>query len=290
MATVKDTQFLADLAEKRAAWVATTRDNGFEDGITSVLAELYPDNAHCLYELLQNAEDAGASKVTFELTRNCLRFVHNGRDFTMEDVDGITGLGVSPEKTDVNQIGKFGVGFKAVFAYTSSPVVESDTYSFKIDNLVVPSLLEQAFSSRERRHTSFSFPFNTERKSASLAFEELSKGLEALTGDTLLFLQNIGAIQWRIEDLKEGKILLSERDLVCRVTQTHRDKKQDRMSEEVSDWLCLREPAKGAERLKIGLAFRLEAFDVEKVVHPASARAGQVAWWTSAYQRVSGFV
>jgi hypothetical protein len=36
------------------------RDNGFEEGLRRLLADLYPDNAHFIYEFLQNAEDAGA--------------------------------------------------------------------------------------------------------------------------------------------------------------------------------------------------------------------------------------
>ena len=56
-----------DLSKKRRAYVESARENGFEEGLMRLLADLYPDNAHFIYELLQNAEDAGAHKVTFVL-------------------------------------------------------------------------------------------------------------------------------------------------------------------------------------------------------------------------------
>ncbi len=34
-------------------------------GIRKTVEELYPDSAHFIYELLQNAEDTGATKVNF---------------------------------------------------------------------------------------------------------------------------------------------------------------------------------------------------------------------------------
>ena len=120
-------------------WVEANRENGFEDGIKHLLADLYPDNAHFIYELLQNAEDARATEVRFILNQGGVDFEHNGdRLFSIEDVAAITSFGASTKKDDPTNIGKFGVGFKAVFAYTSTPEIESGEYHFRIRDLVVP--------------------------------------------------------------------------------------------------------------------------------------------------------
>ena len=37
-------------------------------GIRRIVEDLYPDTAHFIYELLQNAEDTGASEAAFVLT------------------------------------------------------------------------------------------------------------------------------------------------------------------------------------------------------------------------------
>ena len=104
------------------------------------LSALYPDKAHFVFELLQNAEDAKATKVKFELEKENLVFKHNGtKDFNESDINAITNIGDSNK--DENEIGKFGIGFKSVFSYTSSPKIHSKGISFEIQNLVIPFVI-----------------------------------------------------------------------------------------------------------------------------------------------------
>ena len=87
---------LKELRRKRLKWVEANRENDFEEGIGRLLTELYPDNAHFIYELLQNAEDARATEVRFILKEDGVEFEHNGSQlFTLEDVKSITSIGVS---------------------------------------------------------------------------------------------------------------------------------------------------------------------------------------------------
>ena len=111
-------------------------------GIRKLVEELYPDSAHFIYELLQNAEDTGATTARFSLSKTCLVFEHDGRPFEPEDIFGITDIGEGAKASDNNKIGRFGVGFKAVFAYSETPGVWSPTFSFRITDLVLPCALE----------------------------------------------------------------------------------------------------------------------------------------------------
>ena len=129
---------LEELHKKRNEWVQSTKANNFDSGIYNLLTELYPDNAHFIYELLQNAEDAGASEISFILSKSNLTVFHDGRPFNKQDIDGITSIGQGTKANDVNKIGKFGVGFKAVFSYTSTPQIFSGEFNFEIKDLVVP--------------------------------------------------------------------------------------------------------------------------------------------------------
>src|SRR4051812_37014902 len=93
-------------AAGRAIVEAHKQKRGFEEGIRRLLSELYPDNAHFIYELLQNAEDAEASEVEFELCADGLEARHNGsRSFSLEDIDSIANIGDSTKKDDETQIG-----------------------------------------------------------------------------------------------------------------------------------------------------------------------------------------
>ena len=180
-----------DLTEKRKRWVQSNEENGFQDGIEHLLTQLYPDNAHFIYELLQNAEDAHATDVTFDLRRDELIVSHDGTDFSIEDIASITSISNSTKRDEGTAIGKFGVGFKSVFSYTSSPCIKSGEYSFKITDLVVP---EKLTMSDVVGKTVFKFPFNNPMKSKDAAFTEILTGLKSLPLETLLFLKNIRQI------------------------------------------------------------------------------------------------
>ena len=82
----------------------------------ALLANLYSDRTHFIYELIQNAEDACERAglegyVKFELFPDRLEMRHNGIPFDEKDVRGICGI-VEGTKTqeDLSQIGKFGIG------------------------------------------------------------------------------------------------------------------------------------------------------------------------------------
>lgn len=174
-------------------------------GIRRIVEELYPDSAHFIFELLQNAEDTGSTEVDFILTNDGLSFEHNGGPFTEPDILGITDVGEGTKFDDVDTIGRFGVGFKAVFAYTESPRIWSPTYSFQIDELVLPSLLNDR--SELNGKTRFEFPFNNAKKPRDVAFKEVEDGLRDLAESTLLFLNHLQSISWKIGDSEAGAVL-----------------------------------------------------------------------------------
>lgn len=174
-------------------------------GIRKIVEDLYPDSAHFIYELLQNAEDTGATEAQFTLAKACLVFEHNGRPFEPKDIYAITDIGEGTKANDDDKIGRFGVGFKAVFAYSESPHIWSPSFSFKITDLVLPSELESkaALGSKTR----FEFPFNNPKKIASTAYDEVNAGLKELVETTLLFLSHLESIRWQNATSDSGEIL-----------------------------------------------------------------------------------
>ena len=196
---------LEELKRKRLTWVEANRENDFEEGIGRLLTDLYPDNAHFIYELLQNAEDAQATEVRFVLQEDRVEFEHNGDHlFSIADVEAITGLGISTKKDDPTNIGKFGVGFKAVFAYTSTPEIRSGAFHFRIRDLVVPDTDGLTTFTLDEKVTRFSFPFDNPQKPPRTAYAEIEKNLRQLDEGTLLFLSNIRKIEYLLADSTQG--------------------------------------------------------------------------------------
>ncbi|MDA8321652.1 MAG: hypothetical protein M0030_17850, partial [Actinomycetota bacterium] len=107
----------ADYAAIRAENVARY---GWDTAVLDLLGQLYSDRSHFLFELIQNAEDAGATAMSFELFADRLQVRHDGRPFTADDVRAICGVGHGTKSGDLTKIGKFGIGFKSVYAYTDS--------------------------------------------------------------------------------------------------------------------------------------------------------------------------
>ena len=79
---MKPCEFIEKLATENKSMADALENKRFA-GMKRILADFYPDNAHFIYELLQNAEDTYATKITFELKNDRLIYKHNGkRTFT----------------------------------------------------------------------------------------------------------------------------------------------------------------------------------------------------------------
>ena len=196
-----------ELSAMRKNGLQALIDNEWFEGFKRLLTDLYPDNAHFIYELLQNAEDAGASKVHFVLNTDRLEFEHNGdKLFKIEDIKSITSIGTSTKADDPTNIGKFGIGFKAVFAYTNTPEIESGEFHFRILDLVVPDTEGLSAGALGERQTHFVFPFDNPEKPPEKAVAEIEKNLRELSENTLLFLNNIRQINYNLPDSKNGSL------------------------------------------------------------------------------------
>lgn len=172
-------------------------------GVKPNVVDKYAETAHFVYELLQNADDANATEVTIILKADRLLFKHNGTkhfDITSEDdervgdINSITGIGNSSKENTQNKIGKFGVGFKAVFQYTDTPEIFDDPFKFKIEDLIVPTLIEHDYPERQPGETLFVLPFRNPQKS----FNEIKSRLVKLE-NPVLFLRHLKKIVWHID-------------------------------------------------------------------------------------------
>src|SRR5258708_4129073 len=206
-----------ELSSMRKEWIEITRKNNFEKGIRHSTIEKYPDPVHFVYELLQNAEDQNSTETQFNLFYDYLDFRHNGNPFTKLDVEKITGIGNSDKPKEANMIGRFGIGFKSVFAITERPeiytMLEEKPFAFAIEDLVVPVAIPGNHEKSHQYNTQFIFPFNKEQ--AATLYTKIKERLSSLGFETMLFLQNLASIEWQTET-DDGVYL-------CEVKGSHRE-------------------------------------------------------------------
>lgn len=260
-------------------------------GIRRTVEELYPDSAHFIYELLQNAEDTGATEAFFELRDSSLVFEHNGRPFSEADVRSITDIGDGTKSEDLDKIGRFGVGFKAVFAYTETPRIWSPSFCFEITDLVLPGEIPAIPSLGDS--TRFEFPFNNPKKSPHVAHSQVVEGLNGLAETTLLFLTHLKSISWRVGRESQTIRRIPHAGAHFEILGT-----VDNKIASSRHYLRFSRPVEGLENQKVAIAFELENLpDVSTFQHSLplhtqmrikSAFRGRVSVYFPAEKETSG--
>ena len=178
------------------------------------IIQLYTDKSHFVYELLQNAEDAGATRIKFVQHENFLEVLHDGHPFSLDNLQGLCDIGKSDKIGDLNQIGEFGVGFKSVFGICetvklySHPTEEDEvngyeTFAVEIRDFTHPIAIQDeeisyGYTTRFVFPYSVGFPFSGFESIQKLN-EVLSVRLQNLGITTLLFMKNLQTIDYVID-------------------------------------------------------------------------------------------
>lgn len=187
------------------------------------MAESY--SSRVLVELIQNADDARASRVQMKQYENDLIFANNGVDFSEQDIKDISRAGNSSKKRGTS-IGYRGVGFKSS-TYVSDEIVicsKNTFFSFsknytskilktdKVPVVRIPFLVnknslsyELQLGIEELQAEGFSTFFIYKNAKINLMYEEVKN----LSEDYLLFLNCIKEVNFQLKD--ESKIFHLEK-------------------------------------------------------------------------------
>lgn len=194
------------------------------------IIQLYTDKSHFVYELLQNAEDAGAKNIKFIQYADRLEVFHDGRPFTQANLQSLCDIGKSDKTEDLNQIGEFGVGFKSVFGICDTVKLYSspknyqgkmdavcESFAIEIQNFTLPVNIE--YTPVESAYTTrFIFPYHlgftfSGFKTVDDLNKAISSRLRNLGITTLLFMRHLESIEYEIrseEKVSTGVYLLQK--------------------------------------------------------------------------------
>lgn len=245
----------SDYAKIRAE---NTKEYGKGRRLFTLLRMLYTCRTHFIFELLQNAEDAGASSIQFNLFEDRLEVSHDGRLFNEADVKGICGVcdGTKPE--DPTQIGRFGIGFKSVYAYTLAPEIHSGDESFRIENSIWPHSVHQR-TLEDSQTTLFVLKFTAEDINPERAVTEIGSRLRGLSSRTLLFLTNLSKIGYSLPGGANGAYQRRQikRDNARQVTVIGQAHSQDA----AETWLIFSRPVQvpnSSHQVRVEVGFQLK--------------------------------
>lgn len=261
-----------------------------------LLADRYDDRTHFIFELLQNAEDAlarragwsGKRSVCFHLTAHELRVGHFGKPFDEADVRGICGIAESTK--GLTTIGRFGIGFKSVYAFADRPAIHSGSEDFAIENFVWPVAAPPV--ARDSDETVIVIPM----KSAGAADRaEITAALQRLGAGALLFLRQIEEIEWDVEGGPSGLYMRSQpedlADGVRRITVIGQEERKPDVEE---SWLLFSKPVVTADGVSAGhveLAFSVlkDEKSMRERIEPV-ARSPLVVFFPTVLEMHLGFL
>ncbi len=238
------------------------------------IIQLYTDKSHFIYELLQNAEDAGASRIRFEQYSDRLIVLHDGHPFTMANLDSLCDIGKSDKIDDLNKIGEFGVGFKSVFGICETVELYSHPsrndnpaeykhFAVRIEDFTQPvDISDQEFTGFT---TKFVFPYKVGLpfsgfNSIEKLNQVLSKRLQNLGITTLLFMKNLNSIDYRIDlpNVKKSGIYQLEKTPIndhCSLVSAIGETDDESDSEKISYMVFSRDVTGNLSGKTIDLAF-----------------------------------
>lgn len=264
-----------------------------------IFTDTYADRTHFIFELLQNAEDAiarrgldwnGPRTVSFDLTRKLLRVSHFGDPFNEDDVRGICGIAESTKQ--LTDIGRFGIGFKSVYAFTRRPEIHSGHEDFTIESFVWPTAAPLV--DRKPDETVFLIPFKSVESSDQ---DKIADGLRRLGMQTLLFLRHVKEVKWSIQDDDSGQYLRDEQLIdtnsqcdVRRITVVGQVNRQDNIDAE--NWLVFSRQVNrhGTAAGHVEIAFFLDTSnDGDEYIKPV-AKSPLVVFFPTVLETRLGFL
>lgn len=249
------------------------------------IIQLYTDKSHFVYELLQNAEDAGASCIRFVQYNNRLEVMHDGHPFTTENLQGLCDIGQSDKVNDLNQIGEFGVGFKSVFGICETVRLYSNPdekdladncqpFAVEIRDFTKP--VDIPMIEMENKYTTlFVFPYSvgfqfSGFKDLNSLKTAITKRLKNLGISALLFMKNLSLIEYdiRIHDQKDaGQYMLEEKQVNDHCTLISAIEAERKKTEKMVSFIKFSMPVKGViSNRTIDIAFQQEQDENGKFV------------------------
>ena len=173
-------QLFNDLRGKFRKSFEAARDSG------SLLSS---DRFQGISEIVQNADDAGASQVRILVTPTGLIVSHDGKPIQLHHVLGFMIPWLSTKGSDVSSIGRFGIGLTTLRSLSSTIEVHCDPYHVRLGSPSISPIAQPSLPSllQESGWTTLRIPF----EESFVRQAEIEGWLNRWDDSALLFLRHI---------------------------------------------------------------------------------------------------
>ena len=188
------------------------------EGADFAANQLAIEDTHGLMELVQNADDQGASKIRFGVRRKSSRWqlvvAHNGDPITVSDAVAMCFAFLSTKRGDPKMTGKFGIGLKTLSRLADRFEVHCSPYHFAIVGNkfeIARSPHRSKFYDPHSTDTLFVLPLRNED-----SVLQIRHWVKSWYAGNMLFLNNLRELLW--VHPSSGKV-----GIACRLTETKID-------------------------------------------------------------------
>ncbi|MFD7656800.1 sacsin N-terminal ATP-binding-like domain-containing protein, partial [Actinosynnema sp. NPDC059797] len=157
------------------------------DGAKSGAQALSGDRFQGLVEIIQNADDVGASQVEFRIADRRLVATHNGREATLSDVLALATPWLSSKADDASATGRFGIGLMTLRAISDVIEVHSGHYHVRLGEPTIAATEAPPPST----DTAFCLPLRDD----AINTDQLVSWLDRWNDSALLFLRHVERIR-----------------------------------------------------------------------------------------------
>ena len=161
-----------------------------------LFSRMYVQKERFLEEILQNTEDAyrlaknlaDVPYIRFSIFSDRLEIMHHGKAFDEEDLVSVTSFANTTKKRKGGKdlIGKFGIGFKSVYAISDFPEIHSGGFHYRICEYEILEVCNPREKCLEEA-TCIVLPFK--RNQEKELYNLVVNGLKQLNYGHLLFLK-----------------------------------------------------------------------------------------------------
>ncbi len=126
-----ESEFIAKLHKENTAFPYERMARNLANSSESLSSDIFTEYIRFLFELIQNADDAGATDVVINVQSGHVVVAHNGKAFTEQDVEALCSIGEGTKQADQTKTGYKGIGFKSVFGKSKHVAVFSKGFQFR---------------------------------------------------------------------------------------------------------------------------------------------------------------